>query len=641
MPSARPLLLAPLFALSFAALAFSARATDDPAVDARAPGSTSTGAPAYSPALADDFPTQVFWGDTHVHTAFSMDANAMGNARLSPADAYRFARGEPVRASLGLVARLEVPLDFLVVADHAEYLGLLPRLRDGDPLVLADPAGQRLYESLQRDGAHGRETLRALSRSKRERKPLIDDPRIAQSLWAETTALADRYDEPGRFTALIGFEWTSMPRGDNLHRVVVYRDGADRAQQRVPISSFDSERPEDLWTYLEDYERRTGGRIFAIPHNPNASNGLMFALRDSEGVPFDRAYAERRLRHEPLVEVTQIKGDSETHPLLSPDDAFADFETWDFGNLATPPLPKTPDMLPSEYVRAALKRGLAEQTRLGVNPFKLGLIGSTDSHTSLATADENNFWGKMASMEPGPRRFEAPVYDDPQTGIRVMNWDFAASGYAGVWARENTRASIFDALRRREVYATTGPRITLRFFGGWTFEPADAHRPDAVRLGYRRGIPMGGDLAGRPERGRPRFLVHALKDPLGAHLDRIQIVKGWLDAKGEPQERVYDVALGGRDRRDARGRPRSVGSTVDVEHATYLNTIGAAELGAFWEDPDFDPKLPAFWYVRVLEIPTPRWTTYDRVRLGAELPADLPRVVQDRAYSSPIWYSPD
>lgn len=610
------------------------------AMGTAAPHADDVDALEYSPSVADDFPTRVFWGDTHVHTAFSMDANAMGDTRLTPEEAYRFARGEAVRANNGMTARLEVPLDFLVVADHSEYMGLLPRLREGDPTILADPAGRRLTESLKADGPNGRTTLRALSQSKRDRKKLIDNGPFEKSMWEQITALADRFDEPGRFTTLIGFEWTPMPQGDNLHRVVIYADGAERAKQTVPISSFDSERPEDLWTFLETYERETGGRILAIPHNSNASNGLMFALRDSDGAPFDRDYAARRARHEPLVEVTQMKGDSETHPLLSPDDEFADFETWDFGNLATPPLPKKPDMLQWEYVRSALKLGLAEQARIGVNPFKFGLIGSTDTHTSFATADESNFWGKMSSMEPGPRRYDAPVFDDPKTGIRVMNWDFAASGYVAVWARENTRAAIFDALVRKEVYATTGSRIALRFFGGWQLARADAHRSDSVRHAYRTGVPMGGDLSPARRKGAPCFIVHALKDPLGANLDRIQIVKGWHDAKGGLHERVYDVALAGDRRRDERGNARPIASTVDLEKATYSNEVGAAELVVWWQDPDFDPKQHAFWYVRVLEIPTPRWTAYDEARFGIELPADVPRVVQDRAYSSPIWYAP-
>jgi hypothetical protein len=537
-----------------------------------------------------------------------------------------------------MTAQLEIPLDFLVVADHTEYMGLLPRLRAADPVVLLDPAGKRLFDSLKADGRTGRSTLYALAASKRARTPLIDNASLKQSIWAEITELAEQHNAPGRFTTLIGFEWTPMPDGDNLHRVVIYRDGADEARRMIPPSSFDTERPEELWDFMEEYEHETQGRILAIPHNSNVSNGRMFAVEDSNGRPFDSDYAARRSRYEPLVEATQIKGDSETHPFLSPDDEFADFETWDYGNIAVPPVPKTREMLQWEYVRAALKLGLDQSVRTGVNPFKFGMIGSTDAHTSFATADENNFWGKMSSMEPGPDRLSTPVFENPDAGIRVMPWDFVASGYAAVWARENTRESIFDAMQRKEVYATTGPRITVRFFGGWGYAKEDVLRPDAVRIGYHGGVPMGGDLPPIAS-AAPRFMVIAMRDPIGANLDRIQVVKGWREADGALAEKVYDVALSD-GRRSFLGRARRVRSTVDVENATYTNDVGDAMLTAYWEDPDFSPEEPAFYYARVIEIPTPRWTVYDAVRLGAEVPPEVPTQVQDRAYTSPIWYSP-
>ena len=600
----------------------------------------------YSPGFGDDFPTEVYWGDTHVHSSFSMDANTMGNTRLSPAAAYRFARGEAVRAHNGMTVRLDVPLDFLVVADHAEYMGLLPGLRAEDPMLMQDPVGKRLAEGIQGDATEQYRVVGALIDSLMKSQPLIDNEEFKRNIWNRITALADEHDDPGRFSALIGFEWSAMPGGDNLHRVVVYRDGAAKAGQLIPRSSFEGDRPEDLWDFMESYEQESGGEILAIPHNPNMSNGQMFALEDSSGQPFDRDYAMRRARHEPIAEITQIKGDSESHPLLSPDDEFADFENWDYGNIGVPTVRKQPDQIQYEYLRQAFKHGLGVEARVGANPFKLGVIGSTDSHTSLATAAENDFWGKMTSMEPSPRRIAPPEFQ--QEGTSIFAWSFVASGYAAIWARENTREALFDAMRRREVYATTGSRITLRFFGGFGFEPEDAARPDSVRIGYREGVPMGGDLALPPTATGeaappPRFLVRALKDPNGANLDRIQIVKGWRRPGGELEERVYDVKLSAHRGHGLFGRlagSRPIASTVDVSSATYTNTVGDAELLAFWEDPDFDPGLHAFYYVRVLEIPTPRWTTYDAVRLGAELDDATPRVIQDRAYSSPIWYSP-
>ena len=592
----------------------------------------------YAPAHQDDFPTEVFWGDTHVHSSFSVDANSMGNTRLSPADAYRFAKGEAVVANNGMTARLEAPLDFLVVSDHAEYMGLLPALRAGDAALLADPVGRRLSEGVRGDEESQYAVISEVIASLMASEPIIDNAAFKRSIWNEITRLADEANEPGRFSALIGFEWSAMPRGDNLHRVVVYRDGGDVAGRMIPRSSFEGERPEDLWDFMEDYESETGGAILAIPHNPNMSNGQMFSLEQSDGRPFDRDYALRRSRHEPIAEITQIKGDSESHPLLSPDDEFADFESWDTGNIGTPSTPKQDEQIQYEYLRQAFKHGLGEEARIGANPFKMGVIGSTDAHTSLATAAENDFWGKLSVLEPGPHRLAPPPASQEDSGIYAWSW--VASGYAAVWAKENTRAALFEAMRRREVYATTGSRITLRFFGGWEFEEDDAARPDLVRRGYRDGVPMGADL---PESAAgaegPRFLVRALKDPNGANLDRIQIVKGWRDADGALHEEVHDVALGGERRRGLFGI-REVGSTVDVANATYTNTIGAAELSAFWQDADFDPEQHAFYYVRVIEIPTPRWSTYDAARFGVSLDERAPRSVQDRAYASPIWYSP-
>lgn len=594
----------------------------------------------YSPGFGETFPTEVLWGDTHVHSSFSMDANTMGNTRLDPAAAYRFARGEAVVANNGMTAKLDAPLDFLVVSDHAEYMGLLPALRAEDETLLRDPVGRRLSEGILGDAARQYEVVSELIGSLMASKPLIDNADFRRNIWRDITALADAHNDPGNFTALIGYEWSAMPSGDNLHRVVIYRDDAETAAQMVPRSSFEGEDPENLWTFMEEYEAATGGKILAIPHNPNMSNGQMFSLEQADGRAFDADYARRRVRHEPLAEITQFKGDSESHPFLSPDDEFADFENWDYGNIGVPAVRKKQSQLRYEYLREAFKNGLGESARLGINPYKVGVIGSTDSHTSLATAAEYDFWGKLSSMEPSPTRLAPPEFAATDTSI--FSWSFVASGYAAVWAEENTRASIFEAMRRREVYATTGSRITLRFFGGWSYGEDDAHRPDAVRIGYKGGVPMGGDLpaVSEPDSAAPRFLVRALKDPNAGNLDRIQIVKGWRDAEGQLCERVYDVALGGKNRRGLMGDVREIASTVDSQTATYTNTAGAAELSAYWEDPDFDATEHAFYYVRVLEIPTPRWTSYDAVRLGADLDPRTPREIQDRAYSSPIWFTP-
>jgi len=586
----------------------------------------------YSPYVDQTWPTELLWGDTHVHTSFSMDANSMGNTRLGPSDAYRFAKGEVVTSNTGQPVRLDRPLDFLVVSDHAEYMGVLPKLRAKDPTILADPAGRKLYEGLdggdQRGGAAMTDLIEALVTN----RPILDNAAVKQGIWDEITRIADQHDAPGRFSAMIGYEWTSMPRGDNLHRVVVYADGADKAARLTPVSAFDGDRPEDLWAFLARYEKATGGRILAIPHNANLSNGRMFALETSAGKPMDAAHAKTRAKWEPIVEVTQIKGDGETHPLLSPDDELADFETWDKGNLNVgKTLPKEPWMLRFEYARSALKLGLELDAKLGINPFQFGMIGSTDAHTSLATAGEDNFWGKAVGVEPGrPRTDITFLASAKEKSLDIMAWQQVAAGYAAVWATGNTRAAIFDAMMRKEVYATTGPRIQVRLFGGWRYAPEDVSRPDVVAVGYRGGVPMGGVLPARAgEDGAPRFLVLAAKDPIGANLERVQIVKGWRERDGTLREKVYDVAVA-----------RMTGSTVDVARATYTNEVGDAELAAWWEDPDFDRRESAFYYVRVVEIPTPRWNVYDAVRLGADVTPDAPRAVQDRAYTSPIWYTP-
>ncbi len=594
----------------------------------------------YSPFVNQRFPQLVFWGDTHLHTTYSPDAGMVGNFNLGPADAYRFARGEQVEANNGMQVKLVRPLDFLVVSDHAEYQGLMPVLRGGDPKLLENQVGKRWYNWFK-EGPEGQmkvflEFAEDLN-TNTARIPFAD---IARSTWDFMGETADEYDQPGKFTAFIGYEWTSTPRGNNLHRVVIFKDGADKAAQIVPFSSFDSTDPEDLWSFLANYEAKTGGRVLAIPHNSNLSNGLMFDDRRVNGEPLTRAYALARTRFEPLHEMTQMKGDSETHPKLSPEDEFADYETWGTANL-TGTAAQTDDMLPGNYARSAVKRGMELQSEIGVNPFKQGFIGSTDSHTSLATAGENNFFGKASMVEPGPERWEH-VMIESQTDPSLTTWasDMTASGLAAVWATENTRAALFEAMERRETYATTGPRMLVRVFAGWDFTPEDMHRSDFAAHGYAKGVPMGADLTTAPSGEAPSLVIRALRDPDGANLDRVQVVKGWLDANGQAQERIYDVACA--DNRAVRDRrcEREVGSTVDVATASYTNTIGDPLIFAHWTDPAFDPTAHAFYYVRVLEIPTPRWTAYDAFRFNVDMSDDIPMVHQERAYTSPIWYTP-
>ncbi|GAA0687732.1 DUF3604 domain-containing protein [Marinobacterium maritimum] len=599
------------------------------------------GETSYSPMAGKDYPQQVFWGDTHLHTSYSFDAAMMGNKGLPPEDAYRFARGEEIRAHNGMIAKLNRPLDFLMVSDHAEYLGLVPMLGAGNDLLLSEPVGQRWAEMLKAGGQESLKAMFEIHHDINNNHKSLANAEVERSAWDAITAAADRYNEPGKFTAFIGYEWTTMPGGNNLHRVVMFADDASKAGQMLPFSSFDSEDPEELWKFLQTYEDKTGGRVLAIPHNGNVSNGLMFALTDRKGQPLTRQYAETRSRWEPVMEVTQIKGDGETHPKLSPDDEFADFETWDKGNLIGLEL-KTDDMLPYEYARSALKLGLQQEAELGVNPFKLGMIGSSDAHTSLSAVEENNFWGKFSVYEPSAERAAHVPYVKGENGkvFSLRGEEMSASGYAAVWATENTRDALFDAIKRRETYATTGPRMTVRFFGGWDFATDEVSYPDYVDRGYAKGVPMGGDLTQAPADQAPTFMVAASRDPEGANLDRVQIVKGWHDGDGNLQEKVYDVAWSDNRQPNDAGKLPTVGNTVNVDDATWSNSIGSAELTGVWTDPDFGPSERAFYYVRVLQIPTPRWTAYDEHYFDQQRDNDTPDSIQERAYTSPIWYTP-
>jgi hypothetical protein len=597
--------------------------------------------PGYSPYAGRNFPTRVFFGDTHLHTGLSLDA-AAGGAKIGPDAAYRFARGEEITTSTGQLAKLSRPLDFLVVSDHAEALGSIPEVVKGNPALLADPTAKRWHDMIHEGGETAlKGAWEIIDANATNTLPkVLTDSALIRGVWERYIKVADQFNDPGRFTAFIGWEWTSMPGGDNIHRVVIFRDAADKAVRVAPFSATDSENVEDLWKALGAYEEKTGGRALAIPHNGNISGGRMFALVDFMGNPLTRQYAEARGRWEPLFEATQQKGDSESHTFLSPTDEFAGYHAWDKMNLGGTKLHQDA-FFQTEYARAALKNGLKLEEQLGANPFKFGMIGSTDSHTAISAVEEDNFFGKAPPYEPSAHRatHEFQKLGDKQ----VMAWELAASGYAAVWATENTREAIWDAMKRKEVYATTGSRMLVRFFGGWDFDAKDALTRNPGLVGYTKGVPMGGDLLKAPAGKAPTFLVGALKDAIGANLDRIQIVKGWLDAKGQVQEKVYDVVWGDADKRKAdlkTGKLPPVGNTVDVPNATWTNTIGDPELLAVWKDPDFDPAQKAFYYARVIEIPTPRWTAYDAARFGVKLPPEVPMTTQERAYTSPIWYSP-
>ena len=602
----------------------------------------------YSPWAQRAFPTQVYWGETHLHTGLSLDAGLFGNT-LQHDEAYRFARGEEVISSTGLPVKLSRPLDWLVITDHSDMMGIATDIQTGTPNILEVPEGKRWHEAFQQGGrAAGEaafELIQAFSQFTVPEKMVSDySPGSAQyaSIWESIADAAEAYNEPGRFTAFIGYEWTSVPKGFNLHRNVILRDGAERAKQVIPLTTqppVGSTDPLDLYQWLEDYESKTGGQALAISHNGNLSNGWMFPMdKTYAGGRVNKEYVALRAEWEPLYEMTQIKGDGETHPALSPNDEFADYGTWDVGNLDLSEL-KEPEMLAGEYAREALKNGMVLEDKLGTNPYKFGMVGATDSHTSLATAAEDNFFGKSVSVEPSAERVNHPFI---KSDLGEIPGDMlVASGYQGIWASDNTREALFDAMMRKETYATTGPRIAVRFFGGWSFTLADLNNRQLAFTGYSKGVPMGADLPANTGTGKsaPSFMLYALRDPIGANLDRLQIIKGWVDDDGDTQEKVYDVAWSGDRKIGADGKLPPVGNTVNAENANWTNTIGASELMTVWTDPDFDPELDAFYYARVLEIPTPLWYMYDKVRLGAELPEGVATSHQERAYTSPIWYT--
>ncbi|MBK7949649.1 MAG: DUF3604 domain-containing protein [Deltaproteobacteria bacterium] len=614
-----------------------------------------------APPVAAELPRRVLFGDTHLHTSYSFDAFLNGNRSADPDTAYRWAKGLPVihpyhRARV----RIHTPLDFLVVADHAEYLGVIRKLyfdvREGPGAEFAN----RVREAV--DAGKGQELFKGVLPSKSSVEPgdtknpisaegsphaLPVDPAAQQlhvDAWAETTTAADRHNAPGHFTALVGWEWSSLPSGANLHRVVVTSASGETARRFLPYGSDKSAYPEDLWKFLDQTTQETGAEFVAIPHNSNISKGYMFGGVTLDESPYTTESAAVRARWEPIVEVTQFKGTSETHPALSPRDPFADFEIYT-GYIQQ----NKQDYVaqPGDYVRTALMRGLEIEEKVGVNPYKFGMIGSTDSHTGLASYEEDNFWGKLAfdSTPETKARFSG--------GRGITGWNMGAGGLAAVWAEDNTREAIFAAFRRREVYATTGSRMRVRFFGGYRYESSDAEAADIAGVGYAKGVPMGGDLARRPEPKTglgvlfggaqpdvPTFLVHASKDPKGGNLDRVQIVKGWIGRDGHAREKVYDVVWAGSRKPGENGELPPIGNTVDLDRGTFTNTIGARELAAVWRDPDFNPQRRAFYYVRVLEIPTPRHSLLDGIALQIDPPDEQPPTLQERAYTSPIWYTP-
>lgn len=601
-----------------------------------------------SAATTANLPDKVYWGDQHVHSGWSADAGLAGTT-LPPEQAVRFARGEEVKSTTGAMAKLERPLDWMALTDHSDGMGVVNLMRKKNPEFMADPTVNRWITMMDGGGQQGADAAREVinAQSTLTLPKVIMNPKWMMSAWQKNVDIMEKYNEPGKFTALIGYEWTSNGAdGNNMHRNVIFRDGADKTRATMPLTTFVSADPkvkgvdpESLWAWLANWESKTGGKVLAIPHNGNLSNGQMFEEKRYNGEPLTKQWVDSRARWEPLFEIYQIKGTSEAHPLLSPNDEYANFGIWDTANLNG--LPKAREDLKGEYLREALKRGLALQEQFGTNPFKYGMVASTDTHNGLATGEkESNFWGKFVADQPGPKRWDHVMSTD-QDGYKRLGWTQVAAGITGVWASENTREGIWDAMQRRETYASSGPRISVRFFGGYDFSKQDADPATLVATGYARGVPMGGDLQAAPAGKAPTFLFAVMKDPQSANLDSAQIIKGWVDAKGETHEQIFNVAWSAQDtRKDVDGKLTPVGNTVDLATATYKNSIGATELVGSFTDPQFEPAQRAYYYLRAVEIPTPRWTAYDAMRYKVKMTPDVPMTVQERAATSPIWYNP-
>jgi hypothetical protein len=594
----------------------------------------------YLPDANRKFPERVLWGDEHVHTGWSADAGLSG-ATLSPEDAVRFARGEEVTSSSGQKAKLATPLDWVAVTDHSDGMGTINQLRDANPEFMADPTSRRWSEMMKAGGEEGHKaTFEAINAQSNNQLPKVFmDPKWIVTAWKKTIEVMEKYNDPGKFTAFIAYEWTSNAGGgNNLHRNVIFRDNGDKASQVIPLTTFVSEDPAFLWKWMADYQAKTGGQVLAIPHNGNLSNGRMFEERQFNGQPMTKDWAEARAKWEPLFEYWQYKGQSEVHPSIATTDEFASFELWDNANLNG--VAKTSGMLEHEYARDALKNGLRIEAALGANPFKFGAAAGTDTHNGLSTAVQSNFWGKFVGAEPSATRWSQVFKKDTKGYVR-RDWTQSAAGYTGVWALANTREAIWDAMKRKETYASTGPRITVRFFGGYDFAASDAAADSLAAAGYAKGVPMGGDLKAAGAGQAPTFLFAAMKDPIGANLDRAQIVKGWVDSAGKTHEEIFDVSWSDPDKRKpVNGKLPPVGDTVDLTTATYKNDIGAPQLIGTFKDPHFDPKQRAFYYLRVLEIPTPRWTAYDAVKYKVKMSPEVTMKVVERAVTSPIWYTP-
>ncbi|MGC1637566.1 MAG: DUF3604 domain-containing protein [Candidatus Acidiferrales bacterium] len=570
---------------------------------------------------------EAYFGETHVHTSWSFDAFVFGNTKAGPEDAYKYAMGETITHPAGYPIKITRPLDFMAVTDHAEYAGVIPLANDPSSSIGKLPIAEQLKVRSKEDIQRVYMFLGASILKNEPIKELVS-PEVAGEVWQQVIRIADKYYQPGKFTTFVAYEWTSTPDNRNMHRNIIFKDS--KKVPDVPFTSLDSDHPEDLWNWM-DTQRKAGIELLAISHNANLSDGIMFPLDvDNKGRPIDAAWAQERVNNEPLTEIHQLKGTSETHPLLSPNDEFAGYELL---NYLLGGVDRTPKIHGS-YIREAWQNGLAMQDTLGYNPYKMGVVGASDSHNTASSYSQNDYFGGHGLLDPTPEiRLSGKKESGLNTGL------LSTAGLGGVWAEENTRESIFAAMQRKETFGTSGVRIKVRLFGGWDFHPDVLNQQDWVKTGYAQGVPMGGDLPKKAGK-EPTFIVWAVKDPDDGNLDRMQIIKGWTK-DGQIFEKIYDVAWSGNRKPDpVTGKVPPVGSTVDVKNASYTNTIGDVELKTVWKDPDFDPSLHAFYYARVLQIPTPRWTTYDAKKLGVPPPNWVAPTVQERAWTSPIWYSP-
>ena len=584
---------------------------------------------AIAPALAQEKNPErnAYFGQTHQHTSWSPDAYIFGNTVTGPEEAYQYSIGLPIKHPAGFMVQIRTPLDFEGVTDHAEYVGVMRLANDPNSPLSKLPIAKKLQIKNQ---AQATEVFQWLAKSLGTGEPIKEllSPDITENIWKQTIAAADKYNKPGKFTAFVSYEWTSMPNNRNMHRNVFFRDSVH--VPLAPYTSIDSQHPEDLWAWM-DVQRKAGNELLCISHNANLSDGLMFPMDvDSKGRPIDAAWAADRLNNEVLTEIKQVKGTSETTPELSPTDEFASFELMNY----LIGLDNSHSNPHGSYAREAYRNGLAMQDTRGYNPYKFGFVGAGDSHNTASAYSQSNYFGDHAMIDPTP---EIRLSGKVVSGMTIIQT--GTSGLGGVWAEENTRASIFDAMKRKETFGTSGVRIRVRLFGGWEYSPDVLNSKDWVKTGYAKGVPMGGDLPAR-KGNAPTFIVWAVKDPKDGNLDRIQIIKGWSKS-GQSFEKVYDVVWSGDRKPDpATGKVPAVGNTVDVKNASYTDTIGAVELKKVWTDPDFDPTLNAFYYARVIQIPTPRWSTFDAKKLGVAPPTSVPSSIQERAWTSPIWYTP-